>query len=91
MFEEYIGKECKIVLNPIVEMVNGWTSLGIINAKLISERDGFIELDILETFKVLHHQSNKPFPLKTATIFEENQRILLNINNILSISLAVQE
>ena len=88
MFEEYIGKECKIVLNPIVEMLNGWTRLGIINAKLISERDGFIELDILETFKVYQ---GKPALFKAATIFEENQRILLNINNILSISLAVQE
>ena len=90
MFEEYIGKECKIVLNPIVEMVNGWTSLGIINAKLISERDGFIELDILETFKVYQGKSATSFTTH-ATIFEENQRILLNINNILSISLAVQK
>ncbi len=81
MFENLVGRKCKIVMESVgLFRMHGWSHLRIFGVEILEERENFLKVRILDN--ITEHVSS----FETVKVYEEDEETYLNLKNIVSIS-----
>ncbi|MBR4270655.1 MAG: hypothetical protein IKQ31_03155 [Clostridia bacterium] len=82
MFENLVGRKCKIVMESLGSLMDGYNAPVIFGAEILEAGESFIKIITLDKVKA------KRFPglIEYPNYFDEGEETYLNLKNIVSIT-----